>query len=137
MAKPFTFMRLLQTCSWGILFAGMALSAEVVNHHGTRVESESGYPACLSCHDGVVATNISPCMARVCMLKSDHSVNKPYPPPDRMREFASAAAAELAGAKFIDGKIDCISCHDLKNTGRFHLRIVDTNSRLCLACHLK
>lgn len=127
---------LVLACAWVVIVSTM-LYAEVVNHHGSMVESEAGYRVCLSCHDGVVAPNISPCLAQICMLKSDHSVDKPYPPPDRMREFATAAAAEAAGAKFVDGKIDCISCHDLKSTDRYHLRIVDLNSRLCLACHLK
>jgi hypothetical protein len=127
---------LLLACSW-VVIVSTILYAEVVYHHGSTVESEAGYHDCLSCHDGVIAPNISPCLAQVCMLKSDHSVDKPYPPPARMLEFASAAAAEAAGAKFVGGKIDCISCHDLKNTDRYHLRIVDRNSRLCLACHLK
>ncbi len=127
---------LLQACSLVAIAVGV-LYAEPVNHHGSMVDSESSYQICLSCHDGVVAPNISPCLAQVCMLKSDHSVDKPYPPPAKMREFAAAAAAEAAGVKFVGGKIDCISCHDLKNTDQYHLRIEDIRSSLCLACHLK
>jgi predicted CXXCH cytochrome family protein len=54
-----------------------------------------------------------------------------------VRKFAPAGAAEMAGVKFIDGRVDCISCHDLTNTDRYHLRIENRKSRLCLACHLK
>jgi hypothetical protein len=54
-----------------------------------------------------------------------------------VRKFIPAGAAEMAGIKFIDGRIDCISCHNLLNPDRYHLRIENRKSRLCLACHLK
>ncbi len=136
MAKRSSLLHLLQICSWGILLAGVALSAEV-EHHGSIVDSAAGYRECLTCHDGIVATNISPCLGPVCMLRSDHPVNRAYPPPDKAREFASTAVAEGAGIRFLDGRIDCISCHDLLNQNRFHLRIEERDSRLCLACHLR
>jgi predicted CXXCH cytochrome family protein len=38
------------------------------------------------------------------------------------------------------GKVECVSCHDVhntKNTGEKFTWIADTNSALCLTCHLK
>ncbi len=137
MPKRSSLVHLLQACSWSILLAGMAMSADGVEHHGSIVNSAAGYRECLTCHDGVVATDVSPCLGPVCMLKNDHPVDRTYPPRDKARDFAPAAVAEGAGVRFIDGRIDCISCHDLHNAGRFHLRIEERNSRLCLACHLR
>ena len=137
MAKRAAHVHLLQTCSLGILFAGMTLSADEVEHHGSLVNSASGYQECLACHDGILAPNISPCLGPICMLKTDHPIDRHYPPPERIREFAPAVVAEATGIRFIDGRIDCISCHDLHNPDRYHLRIDERNSRLCLACHLK
>ncbi len=137
MAKRSALIHLPQICCWGILFAGMALSADEVAHHGSMVNSAAGYRECLTCHDGIVASNIAPCLGPVCRLKDDHPIDKPYPPPDKIREFAPAEAAEMAGIKFVKGRIDCISCHDLTNADRYHLRVESGTSRLCLACHLK
>ncbi|HEY6871772.1 MAG TPA: cytochrome C [Geobacteraceae bacterium] len=137
MTKRSTLVNLVQTCCWGIIFAGMAFSANEVAHHGSQVSISADYKVCLTCHDGVVAPRISPCLAQVCMLKSDHPVGRPYPPPGKEREYASAALAESAGIKFIDGRIDCISCHDLNNPDQFHLRIEEKRDRLCRACHLR
>lgn len=121
----------------GIAAAGAVLQAGDTEHHGSMVNSEAGFRDCLTCHDDVVATGISPCLAQICMLKSDHSVDKPYPPHDRVGEFATTPRAEAAGVRFLNGRIDCISCHDLRNRDQYHLRVEDRKSRLCLACHLK
>lgn len=121
----------------GIAAAGVVLPAGDTEHHGYMVNSEAGFRECLTCHDDVVATGISPCLAQICMLKSDHSVDKPYPPSARTGEFAPAPMAEAEGVKFVNGRIDCISCHDLRNRDQYHLRVEDRKSRLCRACHLK
>lgn len=123
--------------SAGVLAAGIGLCGEEIAHHGFQVKSEGSYQECLSCHDGVAAKEMAPCMTEICTLKSEHPVDRPYPPPTKMREYAPAAVAEMAGVKLINGRIDCISCHDLLNTNRYHLRIEDIKSRLCLTCHLK
>ncbi len=120
-----------------IYFMGRKGIADEIDHHGATVKSEAGYQECLGCHDGVSAPSISPCLEKFCMLKTDHVINISYPPTEKTREYTSAAAAEMAGIKFVNGRIDCISCHDLLNPKKFHLRIEDFQSRLCLACHIK
>lgn len=108
-----------------------------VRHHALTVESEAGYGECLACHDGVLAPNASPCLATVCFFKDPHPVARPYPPSDKTGEFASLEEAEQAGIRFLGGRIDCVSCHDLHNAGRYHLRLGTEDSRLCFACHRK
>lgn len=112
--------------------------AEKVQHHALTVESEAGYGECLACHDGVLAPKASPCLATVCLFGGPHPVARPYPPPeDKAGEFATREEAEQAGIRFLGGQIDCISCHDLRNAGRYHLRLGTDDSRLCFACHRK
>jgi hypothetical protein len=123
-----------------LCFLGMAAIiayADTVDHHGFQVSTEATYTECLSCHDGVLAPAVSVCLGTICTFQDSHPVNKYYPPPDRMREFAPATVAEMAGVKFVDGRIDCISCHELTATDRYYLRITNWKSRLCLACHLR
>jgi doubled CXXCH motif protein len=120
-----------------LLTPGTPLHAGRVGHHGLTVDGEGGYVDCLSCHDGVLAKNVSPCLAAVCFFKGTHPVARPYPPAEKSEEFVPKAEAEKAGVRFVDGRVDCISCHDLANGERYHLRIETRNSRLCQSCHLK
>ena len=113
------------------------LRAEKIQHHTIPVESEAGYVECLTCHDGVLAPKVSPCLATVCLFRGTHPVARPYPPPYKSEEFAQREEAEQLGIRFINGGIDCISCHDLHNAGRYHLRIGTDGSQLCFACHRK
>lgn len=113
------------------------LYAGKVRHHALTVESEAGYGECLACHDGVLASYVSPCLAAVCFFRGSHPVARPYPPPDKTGEFAPQEEAERAGIRFPGGRIDCISCHDLHAAERYHLRLGTADSRLCFACHRK
>ena len=114
-----------------------AADAAMVEHHGFTVESEGAVRDCLSCHDGVSARNIVVCSVK-CTASTTHSVLKPYPSGRaRAREFQPLAAAERRGVKTLNGMVTCISCHNLKNQRKNHLVMENTNSRLCLACHIK
>lgn len=99
---------------------------------------------CLSCHDGVAASNIvvdyrdrpynHP--SRVTSKRSDHPVGMTY-------------AAYVAGGPgykdvgdstrmiFVNGKVGCLTCHDPLNPEKGHLVMSDRNSALCLTCHDK
>ena len=120
-----------------LLPATGGLHAGMIQHHGQQVESEAAYEECLACHDGVLAPKVSPCLATVCFFRGPHPVARPYPPSDKTEEFATQEEAEQAGIRFAGGRMDCISCHDLHNAGRNHLRLGTDNSRLCFACHRK
>ena len=130
----------LETALFPVFFwsLGVVIAyADSVEHHGFRVNPEGTYAECLSCHDGILAPQVSTCLGTICTFQDSHPIDRYYPPPNRMREFAPAATAEMAGIKFIGRKIDCISCHNLTATDHYHLRVSDWRSKLCLACHLK
>ncbi len=91
---------------------------------------------CLSCHNGYISDFHTKCTP-VYFLGISHPDKKGYPPPERKREFKSVADAEKSGIMFVDGKIDCISCHSLRAINRDHLRIENAEKQLCYACHIK
>lgn len=131
---------LRKTLAFGMLLQlafPVGAHAEWVRHHSLRVESEAGYAECLACHDGVLASSVSPCLAAVCLFKGPHPIARPYPPPAKAEQFAPPGEAQRSGIRFVNGRIDCISCHDLHNGGQYHLRVPAAESRLCFACHRK
>jgi predicted CXXCH cytochrome family protein len=107
---------------------------------------------CLSCHDGTTAlntvlepapgTNLKTTRATTTLgtdLRNDHPV-----------AFSYDAAATAPGAKLIANpditkvklfgatgsrRVECGSCHDSHTTAAAFLRVPNTNSQMCLACH--
>ena len=117
------------------LLAPATARAELVSHHSARVEANGPAQDCISCHDGSAAKHISFCTVR-CDFSGSHSILKRYPPAGKAAHYAPAAAVQARGVKLQDGKVTCISCHDLRNPSRDHLVMDNTGSRLCLVCHL-
>lgn len=106
--------------------------------------------SCLSCHDGVTgvdsyggtsgSTNIpSSSSAYVGTdLQNDHPIGIAYPPTGG--SYNALAAAQTAGIKFFGGgtdQVECASCHNPHKgaTANYFLRIDNSASALCLACH--
>lgn len=110
--------------------------AEAHEHHGFNVDVAGTHDECLTCHNGYISDFHTKCTP-VYFLGISHPDNKGYPPPERKREFKSLADAQKSGILFVGGRIDCISCHSLVVTNHDHLRIENTNKKLCYACHIK
>ena len=108
---------------------------------GTTTDSFS--KDCLSCHDGVVASdrtiNFKNSPGRKSQLHgrggSEHPIGMNY---------AAYAARDPKNYKpvafgskmvFVDGKVGCITCHDMLNREKGHLAKSDYRSALCLTCH--
>ncbi len=113
-----------------------ASPAGPVQHHGLTVESDGSSAQCLACHDGSTAGAVSYCTVQCDFRSSSHVIEKDYPPRRNRDSFASVAEVTAKGVKLINGKVTCISCHDLKNPARFHL-IVNGDRKLCSICHFK
>ncbi|MCX5761456.1 MAG: cytochrome c3 family protein [Gemmatimonadetes bacterium] len=65
-----------------------------------------------------------------------HPVSIAYPLADA--GFAPDALIKNAGLRLPDGKVECVTCHDVHDAaapGR--LRVEMTGSKLCLTCHRK
>ena len=111
----------------------LPLAAELVQHHYVLAESEGTASDCLSCHDPSLAGDAKYCTTKCGIIKS-HSIEKEYPPAENRELYASLAEVTARGIKLIDGKLSCISCHNLKNPGRFHLAA--DGRELCIICHV-
>jgi len=120
----------------GVFFFASPAGAEEVEHHGMQVNADATFSQCVSCHDGTVAHNVSFCTSK-CDAATSHAVLKAYPPLRRASEFAPLAAVRAKGIKFDNGRVTCISCHNLRNPAKNHLVMENSGSRLCLTCHIR
>lgn len=129
--------RYLSSAVVGVILAGaMVAHAERILHHGAPVEARGSFEECVVCHDGLIATRVDFCLNN-CSFHSSHAVNCPYPPLGQRTGYASVETLRTAGITLVDGKVVCISCHDLGNTLPHHLIIDNGGSQLCLTCHNK
>ena len=112
------------------------VQAEQIIHHGVEVNYRGSASDCLACHDGGLARPVATCTV-TCGYKTAHSLLKDYPPVKKRKKFVPAAVVKAKGIKFENGKVTCISCHNLKNPKRYHLVMENKKSRLCLACHIE
>jgi len=116
----------------------MPLYALEVPHHDFLVNIDDP-KTCLTCHDGIIAPNISVCSKASCLLDSasSHPVFKKYPPAGKEDNFYPTAMVEAAGIRLKNGEVSCISCHNLMNGQPFHLVMENIHSRLCMSCHIR
>ena len=110
--------------------------ADAFDHHGFNVDPMGRHDECLSCHNGYISDYHAQCIPNYFLGISNPEIKK-YPPPKLKNEFKPVEVAEKNGIIFIDGKIDCISCHSLMVKNRDHLRIDASEKQLCYACHIK
>lgn len=108
---------------------------------GGSLDAESR--RCMECHDGVSAkefNNSTPWNRGDSYLgdkKRDHPVGVPYPRrrPDGYDSTFRQAALLPKQMRLPEGKVSCVSCHDLYATERNLLSVPIEESRLCLTCH--
>ena len=111
------------------------VSAGQVAHHGQTVE-DSGDPSdCIVCHDGVIAPEAHYCTTD-CSAATAHSILKEYPPRFKERSYAPLGSVLKKGIRLFNGKVSCISCHDLRSSMQYHLIMDNSGSALCFSCHL-
>jgi predicted CXXCH cytochrome family protein len=110
----------------------------------TLVSIDSFSADCLSCHDGVGASNVSLVlrnkpftrMQQLDSFTSDHPIGMNY------NSYVAANRGYNpipANSKmiFVNGKVGCLSCHDPLNQEKGHLVMSDRKSALCYTCHGK
>ena len=109
---------------------------EEVTHHGIKIDvNGSRTDFCLSCHEHTNCKTITDCVP-VCSYGVSHLKNQDYPPSNRRDKYNPVSFVEKRGIIFVNGKIDCISCHNLQGNNPYHLRIIVENE-LCHVCHDK
>jgi len=111
-------------------------AAERIAHHGQLVENIGDPSSCISCHDGLTATNAHFCTVE-CDFKGSHSIMKDYPPRFKEDAYAPTESLTEKGIRLYNGKVSCVSCHDLNQPAKYHLIFSNNPSSLCSACHIK
>lgn len=87
---------------------------------------------CLECHSSSSTRPVSICLDDHCIFTKNHSLMHSYPPRGKETEYASVPEVTQAGVTFEDGKITCLSCHDLTKPAPHLIREGD---KLCFICH--
>jgi predicted CXXCH cytochrome family protein len=98
---------------------------------------------CLSCHDGVTApestnpTGSSP--RRFWDVRRNHPVGVSYSGRKRGKSETLLRSSQLLPERIRlpNGRVSCVSCHNLYETGRYRLSVSMGASQLCLTCHDK
>ena len=81
---------------------------------------------CLECHDG---------------LRAEHPMNHPFEisyPEARIRRPGAVLKPIFAlpsAIRLINGRVVCITCHDIESILPYRLRLTMEHSALCFACH--
>jgi predicted CXXCH cytochrome family protein len=102
--------------------------AEKISHQRVTADPDSPARECLACHDGTVGK---------CNFQGPHSKLPVYPPRGKEREYASVASLKTSGIRLENGRLTCISCHDLRNSGARHLIKAGQGNTICGRCHIK
>jgi predicted CXXCH cytochrome family protein len=102
--------------------------AEKISHQGVTADPDSAARECLSCHDGMIGP---------CNFKGPHAKLPAYPPKGKEREFSTTASITAAGVRLDNGRLTCISCHDLRGSGKNHLIKAGSGNEICGLCHIK
>lgn len=111
------------------------VSAERVAHYGQMVENNGGPNDCIVCHDGLIAPDAHYCTVE-CGFGASHSIFKEYPPRSKEGSYAPVESLQEKGMRLFNGKVSCVSCHDLRKSTKYHLIMDNSRSALCFSCHL-
>lgn len=113
------------------------------------VVRQPGYASllCLSCHDGSIAGNqvqksLSRGKGTDVDLSDDHPISVIYDSNLASKDSSLRDPTFIPSAlPLFSGKIECSTCHNVHQNGasanKGLLRINNSRSRLCLACHIK
>lgn len=121
-----------------VLMGAYPLHARQVGHYKFLVESENPQ-SCIDCHYGEEGEANSRC-PKNCSIdpETSHPIAKKYPPRGKEKEYIPIKEIRKQGlVKLHDGKITCISCHDVANNISYHTVVEDRGTYLCKLCHIR
>lgn len=135
-------MKVLALITLTVMFAFLlyflkgGVSAEQIAHNGWMVDDSGDPNDCIVCHDGTTAPLARYCTVD-CSAVTSHSILKEYPPSLKESTYVPVELLQEKGIRLFNGKVGCVSCHDLRQTTGDHLVMDNAGSALCFSCHLK
>lgn len=112
----------------------IGISSEQISHHGQRVDNNGDPNGCIVCHDGLTAASVHYCTVE-CGFGSPHPISREYPPKSKESSYTPAESLHQKGIRLYNGKISCVSCHDLGKSTKNHLITDDSDRSFCFSCH--
>ncbi len=126
-----------------------AASDRLRPYEAVGIELDGPSLLCLSCHDGVIASDVYTASHATGLARqlgssqlgigglTGHPIGVAYPVADPHYQPAASFTTGDDAIPLPDGRVQCISCHDPHNAGRHPGMLVRSNrgSQLCLACH--
>lgn len=99
---------------------------------------------CLGCHDGTLAKAVNHRISdgdtqrvkSIETIKGSHPIGMDYNTFARSKEYVPSHTL-AADIKLINGKVGCVSCHNLLGRNDKYLAVDNTRSGLCFSCHNK
>lgn len=93
---------------------------------------------CMTCHDGILATHSPVTTGKPSGgFGKNHPIGMDYAQVSfTKRGYVNRQNINRA-IHFIDGKVGCMSCHNVVNNKAKHLVTDMDNSELCFVCHIK
>ena len=115
-------------------FQKVGVCAEKIAHFGVIVEDTGSPYDCIACHDGLIASQVHFCTVE-CGFGTSHSISKEYPPRLDENAYAPTESLQKKGIRLFNGKVSCVSCHDLNKSTKDLLIVDNGGSNLCYSCH--
>jgi len=113
------------------------------NDMNSRLDSIS--MECIACHDGVLAREAKHRISdgdlnrarSMETIKGAHPIGMEYERYSRgNREYVPENILP-ADMVLMNGKVTCVTCHDMLGKNRMHLVVENSRSGLCFSCHMK
>ncbi len=114
----------------------------VLKGRGSRFSLDRDSINCLGCHDGTQASDSGGNIADGIWRHGGPDIGNSHPVGSLYSEAArkvSLRPAEMLpdSIQLPDGRIGCLSCHNMYSQNKYLLAIENVRSRLCLTCHIK
>jgi predicted CXXCH cytochrome family protein len=93
---------------------------------------------CMSCHDGTLGAGGAVSLhGNNSAIRGSHSIGVDYNHISYRRSDYRNIHNISAAVKFVEGRLGCLSCHDLQSKQKHHLVAPMDGSKLCFECHAK
>lgn len=119
--------------------------SEEVSYRGRKIATQLDpiSTECLNCHDGINAKSVQHRMSdgnanrtkSIETIIGAHPVGMDYDRFSRGRKYVTADRLP-ADMVLMDGKVTCVTCHNLLGSTSKYLAVDNTSSRLCFSCHI-